>query len=111
MSRTKLLALAIPLLLSLAVACGSDNGSGRTGTSNQATPAASGAAQTGAAPAASIAPVSNLPLQGVSDTEIKIGAHAPLTGPVAGYAVIQKTVKAYFDEINSQGGVNGRKIT
>jgi ABC-type branched-subunit amino acid transport system substrate-binding protein len=101
-------ALAAGVLL-FSAACGSSDGGGRTGAANQSSPAASGAAQTGAQ--ASTAPVSNLPLQGVSDTEIKIGAHAPLTGPVAGYSVIQKTAKAYFDMINEQGGVNGRKIT
>ncbi|SDZ16031.1 ABC-type branched-chain amino acid transport system, substrate-binding protein [Micromonospora pattaloongensis] len=49
---------------------------------------------------------------GVTDTEIVIGTHQPLTGPAApGYARISAATKAYFAHLNSKGGVNGRKIT
>lgn len=49
---------------------------------------------------------------GVTDTEILLGAHAPLTGPAAaGYSKIYPATKAYFDYVNSKGGVYGRKIT
>ncbi len=49
---------------------------------------------------------------GVTDTTIKIGTHQPLTGPAAaGYSSISPATKAYFDYVNSKGGVNGRKIT
>jgi branched-chain amino acid transport system substrate-binding protein len=48
---------------------------------------------------------------GASDTEIKIGQTVPLSGPVSAYASIGKTQAAYFNMINEQGGVNGRKIT
>jgi branched-chain amino acid transport system substrate-binding protein len=48
---------------------------------------------------------------GVTDTSIKIGAHFPLTGVAApGYSEIPTGAKAYFDYVNSKGGVNGRKI-
>ncbi len=48
---------------------------------------------------------------GVTDTTIKIGTHMPLTGVVApGYSEIPTGAKAYFDYVNAQGGVNGRKI-
>jgi len=47
---------------------------------------------------------------GVSDTEIKIGNMAPYSGPLSAYAQIAKTEAAYFNKINSEGGVNGRKI-
>lgn len=49
---------------------------------------------------------------GVSDTEIVVGTHQPLTGPAApGYSKISAATKAYFDYVNANGGVNGRKIT
>ncbi len=48
---------------------------------------------------------------GVSDTEIKLGTHYPLSGnPAAVYAPIAYGMKAFFDYINAQGGVYGRKI-
>src|ERR1700745_1468133 len=47
---------------------------------------------------------------GASDTEIKIGNIMPYSGPASSYAVIGKTEAAYFDMINEQGGINGRKI-
>jgi len=49
---------------------------------------------------------------GVSDTEIVVGTHMPLTGPAsAGYSKISPATKAYFDHVNANGGVYGRKIT
>lgn len=49
---------------------------------------------------------------GVSDSEIVIGTHTSLTGPVAVFAPIPQAAKAYFDYINAtEGGVYGRKIT
>ena len=48
---------------------------------------------------------------GVTKTSVKIGAHFPLTGVAApGYSEIPTGAKAYFDYVNSKGGVNGRKI-
>jgi len=47
---------------------------------------------------------------GASDTEIKIGQTVPFSGPASAYATIGKTQAAYFNMINDQGGVNGRKI-
>ena len=47
---------------------------------------------------------------GATDTEIKIGATAPFSGPASSYATIGKTQAAYFKMINDQGGINGRKI-
>ncbi|MGB6117617.1 MAG: ABC transporter substrate-binding protein [Mesorhizobium sp.] len=49
--------------------------------------------------------------QGVTDTEIVIGANAPLTGPLAAAGgIVYPTVEAYFNKINDEGGVHGRKI-
>jgi branched-chain amino acid transport system substrate-binding protein len=47
---------------------------------------------------------------GATDTEIKIGNIMPYSGPASAYAVIGKTEDAYFRKINSEGGINGRKI-
>ncbi|MFI7606543.1 ABC transporter substrate-binding protein [Micromonospora sp. NPDC049366] len=72
-------------LLVAAVGCGDDGGGSGTGR--------------GAVP-------------GVTDTEIVVGTHMPLTGPAsAGYSKIAPATKAYFDFVNANGGVHGRKIT
>ncbi|TMJ57338.1 MAG: branched-chain amino acid ABC transporter substrate-binding protein, partial [Alphaproteobacteria bacterium] len=47
---------------------------------------------------------------GASDTEIKIGNIMPYSGPASSYGVIGKTEAAYFEKINAEGGINGRKI-
>jgi len=49
---------------------------------------------------------------GVTATEIKLGITSPKTGTVAlSYGKLPAAMKAYFDYINANGGVNGRKIT
>src|SRR5262245_24182449 len=47
---------------------------------------------------------------GASDTEIRIGNIMPYSGPASAYGVIGKTQQAYFNKINAEGGINGRKI-
>jgi branched-chain amino acid transport system substrate-binding protein len=47
---------------------------------------------------------------GATDSEIKIGQTVPFSGPASAYATIGKAQAAYFNMINEQGGVNGRKI-
>src|SRR3954469_23950428 len=47
---------------------------------------------------------------GASDTEIKVGNIMPYSGPASAYGVIGTTEAAYFNMINDQGGINGRKI-
>ncbi len=48
---------------------------------------------------------------GVTDSEIVLGTHLPLSGsPAAAYGVIAEGMSAYFDYVNSLGGVYGRKI-
>jgi branched-chain amino acid transport system substrate-binding protein len=47
---------------------------------------------------------------GATDTEIKIGNIMPYSGPASSYATIGKTEAAYFNKINAEGGINGRKI-
>jgi branched-chain amino acid transport system substrate-binding protein len=48
---------------------------------------------------------------GVSKTQIVIGSTSPQTGPAsAGYLYIPQAAQAYFDYVNKNGGINGRKI-
>ncbi len=47
---------------------------------------------------------------GASDSEIKIGNTMPYSGPASAYGAIGKAEAAYFNMINEQGGINGRKI-
>ncbi|NCW94114.1 MAG: hypothetical protein EBW79_03795, partial [Actinobacteria bacterium] len=48
---------------------------------------------------------------GVSSTEIKLGTTVPMTGIAApGYSKVAPAMKAYFEYINDNGGVYGRKI-
>jgi branched-chain amino acid transport system substrate-binding protein len=48
---------------------------------------------------------------GASDTEIKVGNIMPYSGPLSAYSVIGKTLAAYFNKVNVEGGINGRRIT
>jgi branched-chain amino acid transport system substrate-binding protein len=47
---------------------------------------------------------------GVTDTEIKIGNIAPYSGPASAFGILARVQDAYFKKINSEGGINGRKI-
>ncbi len=48
---------------------------------------------------------------GITEDTVTVGAHFPLTGVAApGYSEIPSGMKAYFDYVNAQGGVDGRKI-
>ncbi len=47
---------------------------------------------------------------GATDTEIKVGNTMPYSGPASAYGPIGKVEAAYFNKINAEGGINGRKI-
>ncbi len=47
---------------------------------------------------------------GANDKEIKLGHINPYSGPASSYGAIGKSIGAYFDKVNAEGGVNGRKI-
>jgi branched-chain amino acid transport system substrate-binding protein len=47
---------------------------------------------------------------GANDSEIKIGNIMPYSGPLSAYSSVGKAEAAYFNKINVEGGVNGRKI-
>lgn len=47
---------------------------------------------------------------GITPAEIKIGNTMPYSGPASSYASVGRAEAAYFNMINSKGGINGRKI-
>lgn len=47
---------------------------------------------------------------GITGTEILLGGTVPLSGEAAAFGSVGPGAKAYFDYVNSRGGVNGRKI-
>lgn len=42
--------------------------------------------------------------------EIRIGQTMPYSGPVSGFGLIGKTQEVFFEKINAEGGINGRKV-
>ncbi|MHC2158809.1 ABC transporter substrate-binding protein [Bradyrhizobium ottawaense] len=42
--------------------------------------------------------------------EIRIGQTLPYSGPASGFGAIGRTQEAFFDKINADGGINGRKV-
>jgi ABC-type branched-subunit amino acid transport system substrate-binding protein len=48
--------------------------------------------------------------QGASDTEIKIGQTVPHSGPGSLYGVLGRVGESYFQMLNENGGINGRKV-
>ncbi len=60
-------------------------------------------------PAQAFSPKSEV---GVTAREIKLGITLPMTGAASpGYNKVPAAMKAYFDYVNANGGVNGRNIT
>ena len=63
------------------------------------------------AAAAALAAQAQTPTQGVSKNEITIGSIVDQSGPLAGYGKqIRMGMLLRIDELNEQGGVNGRKL-
>ncbi len=61
---------------------------------------------------ASTLPAQGAATPGVTDSEIVLGMQLPQTGAASpGYNKVDDAMRAYFDYVNSKGGVNGRKIT
>jgi branched-chain amino acid transport system substrate-binding protein len=59
----------------------------------------------------SVVPASAQAVRGVSDTEIVIGTHLSMSGPLAAFgAPVAEGMRMRFDEANEKGGVFGRKI-
>jgi branched-chain amino acid transport system substrate-binding protein len=99
MNPLALLLVCLALAAALVVGCGGGEEAGTPTPGTTLTPTAS--PEGGAA----VGP-------GVTDTEILLGAHGPLSGVLgAVYAAIPQAEQAYFKYINeTQGGVCGRKI-
>ena len=90
------------LVLALLAAAGAMSACGGGGDGEEGTTQATKAA--GETPQAEEVP-------GVSDTEILLGSHLPLSGLAAAWGVDLKAgMDAYFSYVNDQGGVHGRKI-
>lgn len=47
---------------------------------------------------------------GVTDSSVKVGQTMPYSGPASAFSAFGKAMVAYFNKINAEGGVNGRKI-
>ncbi len=48
--------------------------------------------------------------QGATDKEIKVGHINPYSGPASAYGAIGKSIGAYFEKVNAEGGINGRMV-
>lgn len=42
--------------------------------------------------------------------EIRIGQTLPYSGPASGFGAIGRTQEAFFEKVNAEGGINGRKV-
>jgi ABC-type branched-subunit amino acid transport system substrate-binding protein len=79
---------AVAILVLAIAGCGSGDGAGNS----------AGGARKASAP-------------GITATTVTVGGHFPLTGPAApGYSEIPQAIDAYFQHVNANGGVNGRKL-
>ncbi len=48
---------------------------------------------------------------GASDTEIRVGQTKPYSGPASAYGTAGRVQLGYFEKLNAEGGINGRKVT
>jgi ABC-type branched-subunit amino acid transport system substrate-binding protein len=89
---------AAAVVTAAALAAAACSSSGTSSSPGAGSASSSGGALTASAP-------------GITATQITIGSHQPLTGPVApGYSEIAPASNAYFSYVNANGGVYGRKI-
>lgn len=92
----------ITVVALVGAACGNSRSSGTTTTTAGAT-----GSQTTTPTGRTVAV--NAP--GVTQTEIRVGGVASTTNPLGGkYGISFQGVQAYFDMVNSQGGIYGRKL-
>ena len=107
------------VLALLVGACGNASSKGST---TKAPPTSAGAPTNASAPSTASAPISAAPTtapgptvpgdtDGITPTQVSVGALVTATGPIGGaYAQIVQGVKAYFDLVNTKGGINGRHL-
>ncbi len=48
--------------------------------------------------------------QGITDSEIDMFASYPTSGPLAGFALLYDGMRAYYDYVAQNGGIDGRKL-
>ena len=61
--------------------------------------------------AVSVSAMAGEPVRGVTDSEIIIGTYTDLPGVTVAWGVNNSnSYRMAFDEVNAQGGINGRKI-
>ncbi|MEJ5254138.1 MAG: ABC transporter substrate-binding protein [Acidimicrobiales bacterium] len=101
---SKRIATLVALLALLAAACGN------AGTDSNAT-GGGGNAPTGTATATDLTRKVPVDQPGVTDTEIRVGGVVSKTNPLGGnYDDAFDGVRAYFEMINAQGGIYGRRL-
>ena len=82
-------------------------GSGGSGSSGKGTKGGSG----GSDASGTDPPAGPGDRTGVTDSTIRIGIHAPVTGAAAiPQQSFERAVGVYFDAVNRAGGINGRKV-
>jgi ABC-type branched-subunit amino acid transport system substrate-binding protein len=97
-------------------ASGSGAAPGTTGSGSSGAGAAGGGAGAGGgggstAPGTAPAPAGGGDTTGVTDSTIKIGVHAPVTGAAAfPQQSFERGIGVYADYINRKGGIHGRKL-
>jgi ABC-type branched-subunit amino acid transport system substrate-binding protein len=101
-SKYRGLVVVFAVLSLVAVGCSSSSKKAATPASSTSTPGASSSTPGAANTASDV---------GVTPTQITLGNVAVLSGPVPGlFQGSPYAVDAYFNYINSQGGINGRKL-
>lgn len=64
----------------------------------------------GLASGSSLAWAKNLPGIDIENKEVRVGAFAPVTGPVPFYTMINNAADAFFKDLNERGGIQGWKV-
>lgn len=85
---------------------------GRGGISRRRFLSTSAIALTSAVVGLGWAPAAHAATPGIdaANKVVRVGAFAPLTGPVPFYAVINHAADAYFKDLNERGGIHGWKV-
>jgi ABC-type branched-subunit amino acid transport system substrate-binding protein len=98
---------AVASVAVIAVGCGNADNSAKS--SDTTAPSSDGGSTGGTVKGSGTFPAVNAP--GVSATEIKVGGVASVNNPLGGsYGAAFDGVQAYFDMVNSTGGIYGRKL-
>jgi len=92
------------VVLGVAIIASACSSSSSTPTTTSTTASSSTSTTAGSTPSSGNSP-------GVTKTSIKVGAISTLTGAIASdFDGLSPGIQAYFDMINAEGGINGRKL-